>query len=132
MVSGNLELVRSICAAWERGEYAWVDWADPGIEYLIPDGPDPGRWTGIDGMAEGWRGFLSAWDGARIDVDEYRELDDGRVLVVFSRQGRGKTSGVDLGAIRSQGANLFELRDGKVTRLALYFELANALADVGR
>jgi ketosteroid isomerase-like protein len=127
----NLDLVRSICAGWERGEYADVSWADPAIVYEMPDGPAPGRWSGVEGMAKGWGDFLSAWDGARIEVDEYRDLGDGRVLVRFKRYGRGKTSGLDLEALQARGANVFHVRDGKVTRLALYFEEAGALAELG-
>jgi hypothetical protein len=56
----NLELVRSILAANRRGDYSSTDWADPGIEFVIADGPSPGRWTGL---ASGWREIASAWRG---------------------------------------------------------------------
>ena len=131
MTAENLELVRSICAEWERGEYRSVGWAHPDIEYVIPDGPAPGRWTGVAGMAQGWTDFLSAWDGACITVDGYHELDQERVLVLFSREGRGKTSGIDLQAMGARGATLFRIEAGQVTRLVLYFDEENALADAG-
>ena len=129
--SPTLDLVRSICADWERGEYRSVGWAQPDIEYVIPDGPAPGRWTGVGGMAQGWTDFLSAWDRARIEVDRYEELEDERVLVFFKRFGSGKTSGIELSEMGSRGATLFEVADGKVSRLVLYFEEENALADCG-
>jgi hypothetical protein len=82
MSQENVDLVRSIYTPQEHGDYSSAEWADPEIEYVIADGPTPGRWTGLAGMAEGWRGFLSAWEEFRPEVDEYRELDDERVLVL--------------------------------------------------
>src|SRR6202011_4050270 len=46
-VSANLELVRSIYAATERGDYTWAAWAHSEIELVIVDGPTPGNWKGI-------------------------------------------------------------------------------------
>ncbi|MCW3019448.1 MAG: hypothetical protein JWN10_1756 [Solirubrobacterales bacterium] len=66
-----------------------------------------------------------------LEAEEYRELDDKRVLVLLRAHGRGKTSGVELGKVQSQGAALFVLRDGAVTRLAAYTSHARAFADLG-
>jgi ketosteroid isomerase-like protein len=130
-VSENLDLVRSIYADWERGDFSRVEWAHPQIEYVRAEGPEPATWTGLAGMAEGARTFLDAWDDLRIVVDEYREIDNGRVLVLDHRIGRGRTSGLDLGQMRTQSAHLFHLRHGKVTRLVVYEERDRALADLG-
>ena len=54
-------------------------------------------------MAEGMRGFLSAWEGWRAEADDIRELDDERVLVLEQYRGRGRTSGVELGQMRTRG-----------------------------
>jgi ketosteroid isomerase-like protein len=131
MASANVELVRSIYAGWERGNYHSVEWAHPDIELTIADGPTPGRWAGPTGLAEGWSAFLGAWDGFRSEADEYRELDGERVLVLTRFGGRGKASGLDVGQMRAEGAGLAHVRDGKVTRLILYFDREHALADLG-
>jgi hypothetical protein len=63
-------------------------------------------------------------------AEEYRELDGERVLVLIRFGGRGKTSGVEVGQMQSKGANLFHIRDGKVTRLVIY-DRERAFADLG-
>jgi ketosteroid isomerase-like protein len=131
MSSPNLELVRSIFAAWERGDYSSSDWAHPEIELVFADGPSPGSWKGRAGVAEGWRGVLGAWEEYRHEADEYRELDAERVLVLHHWSGRGKTSGLEVGQMRAQAAVLFHVRDGKVTRLVGFFDRERALADLG-
>jgi ketosteroid isomerase-like protein len=130
-MSANLDLVRSIYAAWERGDFSSAEWADAEIEYMVPDGFPPGSWTGLAGMAEGFGNWLNAWEGLHVEADEYRELDGERVLVLDHASGRGRTSGLELGQMRTQGAKLFHVRDGKVFRLVAYLDRDRALADLG-
>jgi hypothetical protein len=83
-------------------------------------------------MAHGEREFLSTFEGFRIAAEEYREIDDERVLVLHHVSGRGKTSGLDVAQIATKGgASLFHLHDGKVTRFVGYFDRDRALADLG-
>ena len=130
-MSSNLDLVRSIFADWERGDFSSVEWAHPEIEFVMVGGPSPGTWTGLAGIAEAARDFVSAWEDLRTDADEYRELEDEQVLVLDHRSGRGKTSGLELSQIRTRGAHLFHIRDGKVTRLVRYMDRDRAFADLG-
>jgi ketosteroid isomerase-like protein len=130
-MSANLDLVRSIYAAWERGDFSSADWAHRDIEFVWADGPAPGSWRGLAGMAEGTRSWISAWDDHRTVADEYREIDDERVLVLIRLSGRGKTSEVDLSQMGASAAHLFHVRGGKVTRFVFYFDRVHALADLG-
>ena len=131
MASANLDLVQSLFAAWERGDFSSVEWAHPEIEFVIADGPAPGSWRGPTGMAEAWRELLSAWENYRGEVDEYRELDGGRVLVLVRRSARGKRSGLVLPQPWTKGAQLFHVQGGKVTRIVFHFDRERALADLG-
>jgi hypothetical protein len=130
-MSENLDLVRSIYTDWERGEAGWIECIHPEIEFEIADGPSPGTWAGLAGLKQGWRTFLDAWDGFHAEADEYRVIDDERVLVLDSFSGRGKRSGLEVGAIQTQGALLFQLRNRLVTHLALYLDRDRAFADLG-
>jgi ketosteroid isomerase-like protein len=83
-------------------------------------------------MAEAERHFLSGWEDFCAFADEYRELDDERVLVFCHATGRGKISGLEIGQIpAARAANLFHVREGKVTKLVLYYDRDRALADLG-
>jgi ketosteroid isomerase-like protein len=130
-VSANLDLVRSIYADWERGDFSDAAWADPDIEFVLADGPEPRTWTGLEGMSHGWREFLSAWEDWRGEAEGYRELDADRVLVLIVGSGRGKASGLDAARMRSTGANVLHIVDGRVARLVVHFNRERALADLG-
>jgi ketosteroid isomerase-like protein len=131
--SENLDLVRSIYAAWERGDYSSAAWAHPEIEYVIlgagvfPDVSAKGRAE----MREAARANIDVWGKVRIAADEYRELDDERVLVLDHYSGHGKRSGLDIGQLGAKGCHLFHLDERKVTRLVFYGDRNRALADLG-
>jgi ketosteroid isomerase-like protein len=130
-MSENLELVRSIYADWERGDWTSASWAHPDIEFVFADGPSPGSFRGVAAMARTWRDYMSDWRDVRANAKEFREIDSERVLVLLDFIGRGRASGVEVARARSRGANLFHIRNGKVTRLVLHFDRDRALSDLG-
>ena len=131
-MSENLDLVRSICAPWERGDFSSAEWAHPEIEFVTADGLTPGSCRGRAAMAETYAsGNLSAWEDARFLVDEYSEVDPERILVLAHYSGRGKTSGLDLSQMPTNVAALFHVAGGRVTRLVIYWQADHALADLG-
>jgi ketosteroid isomerase-like protein len=131
--SANLDLVRSVYADLERGDIDRVfqtasEWTHPEFEWIIADGPTAGRFTGVAEVEESVYGMLAAWEEFRFEVEEYRVLDDERVLVLERRRGRGKGSGVETG---TKAAGVVHFRDGRVTRLVMYWERDHALVDLG-
>jgi len=126
--SANVELVRSIYAPMERGDFSHADWAHPEIECVMVGGPEPGSGSGLAAMATGWGEVLGAWEDFRVEVDDYREVDDERLLALIRFSGRGKTSGLE---IATKGAALFQLHDGKVDRIVHYWDRDRALAELG-
>ena len=128
-MSANLDLVRSIFAEWERGDFSHSDWAHSDIEFIRKVDLDPERAEGIAGMAQMMRRYLAGWDEFRTGkVDEYREVDHSRVLVTGRMSGRGKASGAE---VEREFVTVFELREGRVARLTVYPDRDRALADLG-
>ena len=128
-MSENLDLVRSIYANWERGDFSSADWADPQIEFVFADGPEPGRWSGVGEMSRRYGEWLSGWKDFSAAPDEYLVVDESRILALVHNRGRGRSSGLALD--ERSVANFFEIRDGKVIRLVLYWDRDRALAEVG-
>ena len=131
MTSSDVEFVRSIIASWSQGDYSSSGWADPEIELVIADGPEPGVWTGRAGLAAAAREFLSPLADTRAHADELRELDNGRVLALLSYTGRGKASGLEVDARIAKGAWLFHVVDERVRRVVRYWDRDRAFADLG-
>jgi ketosteroid isomerase-like protein len=129
--SANLDLARSIFDAWERGDFSSAEWACHEIEFVHADGPSPGCWSGLAGMAEATRMWIGAWDEFSVEAEDYRELDHERVLVLTRYGGRGKRSGLDVENMRAMGASVVHLREGQVTRFVQYWVRDRALADLG-
>jgi hypothetical protein len=82
-------------------------------------------------MATAWREFLSGFADLHTVADEYREIDAERVLVHTQVSGAGRASGVDLGGMRTDGANVFRIVEGKVIERLIYADRERALADLG-
>jgi ketosteroid isomerase-like protein len=127
MSEGNVEIVKGIFEAWERGDFTSIDWADPEIEFSIP-GPDPHVHRGIEATGRAWVEFLGAFDDLRIAGEEFHDVGD-KVVVEQIFRGRGKGSGIPIDAI--PGGAVFTLRDGKVTRFQGYVTVEEALASAG-
>jgi ketosteroid isomerase-like protein len=130
--SPNVQLVRSIFAAWERGDFSRIDWADPDIEFAWPEGLDASSARrGRRALAEDWRITMAAWDNLSVTAEEYRELDDELIIVLHRFRARGKMSGLQIDEGLTKGAVLFAVHRGSVRRLVVYLRRDSALADLG-
>lgn len=90
MSSANVDLVRSIFAEWERGDFSRDDWADPEIELVRPEALGDNVLKGRESSSGGWREWLNAWKDFRAEAHEYLSLDDEHVLVVGRMSGTGQ------------------------------------------
>jgi len=152
-MGANLEFVRSIYAAHERGDYGSAEWAHPDIEYVVVGGLTPGRWNGRAAMASAARELFSAWEEhpdatvhrgpaalvarmseidnvweeLRVEPQEFIDTDEF-VVVPIRALVRGRGSGV---GVEFDEVHVYRLRDGKIIELREYREKAEALKAVG-
>jgi ketosteroid isomerase-like protein len=117
MSTANVDLVRSLFAAWTRGDWSSTAWADPSIEFVmdVEGFPDLGACQGVTEMSHAWSRFLSAWDGFYASQPELIDRGD-RVIGFYTIRARGKSSGLE---VNQPVAGIFTLRDAKVVRLEL-------------
>src|SRR5688572_22860655 len=101
MSEENVELVRALTEAWQRGDQEQTfEFVDPEIEWdashlteMIPD--VAGVYRGHDGVRAYWRRWLSAWRNLQFDIEDVRDAGDQVVLLVRNQRQWGKHSGVE-------------------------------------
>jgi uncharacterized protein len=128
MSQENVEIVRRVYEGWARGDFSAGEYFDPEIDFELVDWPHPARSRGVAEMRRTWQTTLSAWDDFRAEPDEFVDYGNS-VLVLNSIRGRGKGSGAEVSA---QTATVWTLEAGKVVRLALHWDTAQARAAAER
>jgi ketosteroid isomerase-like protein len=71
-MSKNMDLVRSIFANWERGDFGGTAGLHPDIAWEYVGGPEPGSGSGLAAMARPMRDWLHAWERWTIEATDYR------------------------------------------------------------
>jgi ketosteroid isomerase-like protein len=128
MSEQNVNTVRASYDAYARGEFAAVLAAmDPGIEWADQDSlPWGGTHRGHEAFANHMQTFTGHFEEVRIEPQEY--LDAGEHVVVTGRlSGRAQA-----GAFNVPTVWIWQLRDGKTTRVDTYTDTAAVLGALGR
>jgi ketosteroid isomerase-like protein len=94
----------------------------------MPEGSSRPTYYGVEGFVAAFRDWLSAWESWMVTATDFIEVDENRVLVPLDVRARSKTHQVEMPI---EGANLVTLRDGRLTRLELFFDRAQALEAAG-
>ena len=120
-----MELVRTICEGWARGDYTAIEWADPEIVFRTPDGLEV---QGREAMGRAWGEWLHTFDHFSSEAVEY--FDEGDQVVTLNLfGGRAKNSGLPMSEI--PGCSRFRIRDGRVVELEIGTDRKQALQEAG-
>ena len=129
MSQENVELVKSVAGAWNRGAYsAALESVSPEIKVESHVGGDiDGTYEGITGLQKWLARFWGSFVDFRTEVEDWIAAGDE---VVFSAHhfGRGKGSGV---VVEMHNWQVCTVRDGKIVRYRLFRTKREALEAAG-
>lgn len=129
MAHDNLELVRSSIAAFNRRDLdSLLSVLDDDVEYDVTEVLFTGPHRGKEDVGNLLGGLWDLLDEMWMEADRIEEVDDGRVVVVVHQGARGHGSGVEVEARRG---HVMTLREGKIWRVKVYADPAEALGAVG-
>jgi ketosteroid isomerase-like protein len=131
MSKENVEVVCDQFAATNERDFprAMSHYAED-VELVVDPGAflDAGTFTGRLAVGQWFADWFTTFEpGYRFDIDEARDLGDV-VLLIATHHGRGRSSGVE---VHGQTGYLYGLRDGKIVRVELYRDRADALEAAG-
>jgi uncharacterized protein len=129
MSEENVEVVRRMYNAFHSGD------ADGALAHFDPEvvvdaskaRPDGGRGQGREQLNVIVAAWMGTWDEWREEIGEMRDLGS-QVLVLSVQRGRGKGSGVE---VEARYALLYDVHGGKITRLVMYADQAQAVEAAG-
>lgn len=129
MPRSNIDVVRAVVDAFNRGDFATAlelctedvefDWSRRMLDGEV--------FHGHEGLRHFMRDALEIFDEIHIPAEDVTDLGDNLVLLAGSARFRGHASGLD---VEAYAANLWTVRDGKVSRFRFYQSKEDALADV--
>jgi ketosteroid isomerase-like protein len=129
MSQENVEIVKRLKAAFnEKDLEAFAAITTPDFEWTTSMMAVEGEvFWGREGIETYFERMREVWDEFRGIVSEYRDLGE-RVLWIGHLEGRGRGSGVPLSTSLDV---LYDLRDGKISRMHSYLDHGDALRAAG-
>jgi ketosteroid isomerase-like protein len=110
------------------GVDALIDFYDPEIEYREdPKFPQAEVYRGRDAIGRQWRAFYESFSEYRAEIEDLFGVDD-KVVGVIHEIGRGMASGAP---VDRRTGWIFTFRAGKLLRMEIYLDPADALEAVG-
>ena len=131
MSQENVEIAKRVIDAFNRRDAdAIFECVTPDIEWFpaVPVSFGGGALRGREGIESYLRDVSDTWAEYRVLSEDFRDLGQDQVLVLSRVEGRGASSG---GRIDEPMGQIFDIRDGKISRVRTYLDHDQALKAVG-
>jgi len=128
MSEENVELVRRMIDAWNRGDITgWASCLDKEVKWFpLAENPQTEPVHGVDAVLEFVADWVEPWDELKIEVT--RIVDAGDWVVIAGRQTARHESGAEI-SMENYVASAF--RDGKVVESRWFMNESDALDVAG-
>jgi ketosteroid isomerase-like protein len=103
---------------------AWMH-DDVVFDWTRSMGDNRGVYRGYETVQRLFQSFIEAWERVNWQVVEIEDVGPDRLLVDTRLDARGRDSGIDVSGI---GAQVWDLRDGRIARVTLFQNRGDALA----
>ena len=140
MSQENVEIIRAMMEPFDGVDVTEFDWGAEPIREMLgracsPEvelrwsatGPDAAVYRGIDGVIQGFRGWVEPFSEYRFEPLDFIEAGD-HVVVPNRQWGIGRTSQVP---VEIEVTYVYVFRDGQIVRLDEYDTLNEALEAAG-
>lgn len=130
MSQQDLDLIKSLYSAWERGNLrAGNELLDESMTTVwAEEFPTAGIYHGPREHARAMREWLSAWDEFQLEAEDFIDAGDS-VVVPFRVRARGTGSGA---RVERTWAHVLTLRNGRIVRFEVHLDVRRALEAVGQ
>jgi ketosteroid isomerase-like protein len=128
MPPSNVDVVRAVVTEFNRGNFATAmemctedvvfDWSRRMLDGEVV--------TGREETRRFLQGVMEIFDEIHIPAEELTDLGNGVVLLVGTARFKGRASGLD---VEAAAANLWTVRDGKVSHFRFYQTKEDAMED---
>jgi ketosteroid isomerase-like protein len=129
MSQENVEVVRRHVQAWNRRDMAALSalWrSDAEIDWSRARGPLKGVYRGRGERETFWNEFYSTFAEARLETQGF--IEAGSEVVVSSTARLRGREGIE---VTARSTNVYTVENGKITRLRMFQERAEALEAAG-
>jgi ketosteroid isomerase-like protein len=131
MSQANMDIAKRVIDAFNRRDIdAIFDCVNPDLEWFpaIPVTLGGGALRGREGIESYIREVDDTWEEYRVVGQDFRDLGKDQVLVLSQVEGRGAGS---RGLVDAAMGQIFDFRDGKISRVRTYLDHGEALRAAG-
>ncbi len=123
----NVETVgRAIAAINARDIHGYLACCTENVELLLPMAGS--EYLGADGIKRFFTDIEDIGPDFRIEVQRVQAVDDSNAIAFLRIGATGRASGIVTGA---ESANVYDFIDGKISRVRIFLDRAEALKAVG-